>query len=346
MLRRLEHHHPGLRLSGNDLQLRFLLALQHCVIAGHLPVARRQVQDAGIAVDLQPLAIAGKAPGHRRFHLLAIRAIHHRDHRHRGGGGDGHHLLQGLGQFAGIVGGQKAATRRLGDALHLHQGLGLAADIEADHMGGKVYACLLQRAGGGAGIGVAGLDPVRDQDDRRRLFGMAQRLGGEDDRIGHRRHAARVQPVDRLGDQRGGAGRGRHDQLDIGALAALAVAIGDEAQILPGREIGEDPGHHLAGDGDLVHPVDLPPHRTRSIQHQDGGGPFLRRCRRRQAGGSKGQHGQRGSRKGCHAVSPWRDTGAALPPAIRPFNLRKCPDICSSRASHSGSGDWPSMARK
>ena len=264
----------------------------------------------------------GECPGHRR----------------------GDDLLQRLGQLLCAIGGQETAAGFLGDTLHLHQGLGLALDVETDDMGGEVDARLCQRPRGRAGIGVAGLDPVRDQNDRSGLFRVAQRLGGSDDGIGHRGHAARVQFVDDLDDFGRGSRRRLDDGLDIGAVAAFAMAIGDEAQILLGGEIGQNIRHHLAGDGDLVHAVDLAPHRTRGIQHQDGAGPFLRDGG--QAGGTKGQGRDGSFQKKGHAVSPWDEAGAVRAPEIRPLSLRKCEDICSSLASHSGSGRWPSIARK
>ena len=228
---------------------------------GNIQWHRRLVPDRFVA-DLPASEIGGEGEGSRRWR-----------------GGD---FTQCVGQFAGVVSGQEAAAGLLGDTLHLHQRLSLAPDVEADDVGGEVHAGRLQRAGGSAGIGVAGFDAVRDEDHGCRLFGMAQRLGSGDDSIGHRGHAARVQFVNDPGNLVGGARRRRNNGLDIRALSALAVAVGDEAEILVCGEIRQDVGHHLTGDGDLVHPVDLAPHRPRSIQHEDRVLAFLgerRRCK-------------------------------------------------------------------
>ncbi len=244
-------------------------------------------------------------------------------------------------EFLGIVGSQEAAAGFLGDALHLQQGVGFAPHIEANDMGGKIYARFFQCAGGGAGIRIAGLDPIGNQDHRRRLFGVAQRLSRGDDGIGHRGHAPRVQPFNDAGDLCRSAGRGFDQGFDIRALPALAMAIGDETEILIGGEIRHNVPDDIARDGDFVYPIDLPPHRPRGVQNKDRAGALLGK-RRRRKGGCQGD--KPGGHKRSHAASPSR----AVPKraSARSFSLRKCEDICSSRASHSGSGSWPSVILK
>ena len=136
-------------------------------------------------------------------------------------------------------------------------------------MGGEIHPRSLKCPSGGTGIRVAGLDPVRHEDHRGRLFSVAQRLGRRDHGIGHRRHATGVQGLDDADDLVRGSRRGRHQRLDIRTLPALAVAEGDEAQILVRREFRQDVGHDLAGDGNFVDPVDLAPHRSRCIEDKD-----------------------------------------------------------------------------
>ena len=238
--------------------------------------------------------------------------------------GRGHHLLQRRAQLLSIVGSQEAAAGFLGDALHLHQGLSLAFHVEADDMGGEIHPGLGQCTGGGAGIGIAGLDPVRDQYDGRRLFGTAQRLGGGDDRIGHRRHAARVQLVDDLYDLRRGAGRGRDHGLDVGAGSAFTVAIGDEAEILISRKIRQDVCDHVPRDGDLVHAINLAPHRAGGIEDKDGGGLFLRKRGRGQCKGQSHRKGGSGNfGQGFHADAPVWAAPPTASPMTRAFILRK-----------------------
>ena len=241
----------------------------HIITKGQIErqrVAGGLAHEAELIVRDLPKHLARDQRGGRRL----IRPEEHRLWPHplgalMGGEGEGASsrrgdLFQRRSQLCGIVGGEEAAAGLFGDALHLHQRLGLALDVKADDMGGEINACFIQRAGGGAGVGVAGLDPVRDQDHGRRLFGMAQRLRGGDHGISHRRHAARVQPVDNPGNLRPGAGGRVYHRLDVGTLPALAVAIGDKAKVLIRREGADKIAHHITRDGDLVHPVDLPPH--------------------------------------------------------------------------------------
>jgi hypothetical protein len=71
---------------------------------------------------------------------------------------------------------------------------------ETDDMHGDVDACRFQCGCDRAGVGLAGLDAVGDQDHRRLLFGIAQNFGGLADRVGDRRLPLRVEAIGRGGD--------------------------------------------------------------------------------------------------------------------------------------------------
>ncbi len=211
-----------------------------------------------------------------------------------------------------IVGGQEAATGLFGNAAHLRQGLGFLPDVKADHMGGELHPSVRQSLRRGARIWIAGLDPVGNKDDGRRLFGVAQGLGGDDQRIGHRGHSARIERVDDTGDFTGSTCCRRDNGLDIGALAAFAMAIGDKPEMLVRREPGKNVGNDLARDDDLALPVDLAPHGAGSIENQDGS-RLLRGIGKRR-GGADGKRRQKRQQSGAHADSP---TGAAPAPGLR-----------------------------
>ncbi len=348
------------RIDQRDLALGQGLADQ--IIGADRVIARRQADGKWVAFDLVQGGFTrgvGQSPEHRPLdqrQLATGKALVPGGCRKRGvaeprGESDRHHgwrrghdLLQRLLQLGRIVGGVEGAAGGLSHALHLQQRLSLSGDVEADHMGGEINPGLGQRGGGGAGVGVAGLDTVGDEDHGGRVFSVAQGIGGGDDRIGHRRHAARVQSGHDPGDLPGGAGgRGDH-QFDVGTFAAFAVAIGHETEILVLGEIAKDLGHDITGDGDLVDPVDLSPHRTRGVEDEDRVRSLL--CEAGQTGEADGGGGQAGFHQAAHAGSPFSAVPLPIRSVTRAFSFRKCEDMPSSFASHSGSGVCPSMVRK
>ena len=140
-----------------------------------------------------------------------------------------------------------------------------------------------------AGIGVAGLETVGDQDDGRLVLGVAEVLGGLLHRVADRRLALGREGVGGLGDQIGGAGGRRHDQLDVGAASLVAVAVGHEAEFEIAGDRPEHVGEGLAGDRDLRFPSDLAPHRARGVEDDDrlvgvGGGGGREQGRTGEAG--------------------------------------------------------------
>ena len=61
-----------------------------------------------------------------------------------------------------------------------------------------------------------------------------------------------------------------------GAFAACAMAVDGQPEVPVAGEIVQQRAYDLARDDDLVHAVDLPPHRTRPVQHKDRVGAVLR----------------------------------------------------------------------
>ena len=151
-----------------------------------------------------------------------------------------------------------------GDLLPL-----LARQAEADDMGGEIDAGLFEFRRDRAGIGVAGLEAVGDQDDGGLVLGVAKVLRGLLHRLADRRLALGREGVGRLGDQVGGAGARRHDQLDVGAAALVAVAVGHEAEFEIAGHRPEHVGERFAGDRDLRLAADLAPHRARGVEDDD-----------------------------------------------------------------------------
>ncbi len=176
--------------------------------------------------------------------------------------------LQRRGEFFGVRGGCERAAGIVGKALHLCQRLGVG-DVETDHMRGKVDARLFQCCRSGARVGVAGFDPVRDEDHGGLLLGVAQGLGCGDDGVGHRGRPAGVDAVDRVADRLGGAGRRGDHGFDIRTIAAFAMPVDGQAEVLVGGKVIKQGADNLAGDDDLVDTIDLPPHRAGPVQHED-----------------------------------------------------------------------------
>ena len=142
-------------------------------------------------------------------------------------------------------------------------------------MGGEPHTGGLKLGGNGAGVGLASLDPIGNQDHGRRVFGVAEGAGGLNDRGSHRRSTAWVDRVDRRGNRVAGVEPGFDQRLDIGTIAAGSVAIDGQAQSLRTGQVLQHLANHFTGDDDLIHPVDLAPHGARGIQHQDRGWRFI-----------------------------------------------------------------------
>ena len=129
-------------------------------------------------------------------------------------------------------------------------------------MGGEIDARRLKLLAERARIGIAGLEPVGDEDDGRLVLGIFERFGGLLDGGGQRRLAKEFQIVGGSGDGIRGAGGRRDDQLDVGAIALLAMAVSHEAEFEIGRHRLKHGVQRLAGDLQLRLAVDLAPHRA------------------------------------------------------------------------------------
>jgi len=168
--------------------------------------------------------------------------------------------------------------------LQLQLRLAAGFDVEADHMCCEVDAQPFQFRAQRTGIGLAGFIAVTDQDHRGLVLGETQLFGGAAYGGGNRRHAFRIQCANLPAD-RGRVEPGRLDQkLDVLAISLAPVAVGDQAQIavVPALQ------HHIhcvACNRDLWPAIDLAPHRTGRIEHEDGS----RRGRGLRAGGCTGQ---------------------------------------------------------
>ena len=254
----------------------------------------------------------------------------------RGRGGFGRHRHQCRGQFVGILGGQELPARLGGDALHLRQRFGVGPDVEANHMGGEIDARLLQQPGRRARVGIAGLDPVGDEDDGGLLLGVAQGVGRSDHRIGHRRLAQGLDATHRVGNGRARTGARGDDGLDIAAIAPFAVAVNRQPQRLILGDRAQKPPHHILGDGDLRRAVDLAPHRPRSVQHQDGVRPVLilgQRRQRQNKGKQNGENTHRGPQSSfnmksiLHRLGPSANRPCIAGTAEDHADILRCPRI-------------------
>ena len=228
----------------------------------------RTYQIAGVG-DLDRQVAAGDGPGQRVGKRGLGRVIQN------GGQGDSgqcrgfgfrvwqrvcHHFAQRRQKLIGIRSRAQQAAGFIGQALHLPQSFGVG-DVETDHMHGEINPGLFQSHGSGARVGVAGFDPVGNQDHRRLVLGIAQGFRRRDHRIGHRRLAHRGDPGHGGGNRVAGVGAGCHQVFDIGAIAPAAVAIDRQPEVLVVGQALQQFGDDVAGDDDLVHPVNLPPHR-------------------------------------------------------------------------------------
>ena len=134
-------------------------------------------------------------------------------------------------------------------------------------MGCESNALLLELGRNRTGIGLTGLDTVRDQHNRGWIVPKGQGFGGLDHRVGQGRLAPRGDAIDGR-QERICIHRPRRDhQFDITTVAFASVAIGHEPQIGRLRPGFNQIGHDLAGSLDLGDAIDLPPHRVRAVIH-------------------------------------------------------------------------------
>ena len=248
-------------------------------------------------------------------------------------------------QFIGILRRNEDAAGVFGDTGKAF--MGLILKVEADDMGREFHALPGQLLGQRARVGLTGFQTIGNEHHSGGVVAIGQEFRGVLDRGGNRCLSFRADAVHRA-DEACPVERPRLDQgLDVAAVAFRAMPIGDEAEIDVVGPAGHEIGHHVTRDLDLAGAVDLAPHRAGGVINDDH---VFRRCGERQG------HGDGGGRDQCrlqsfhHGVSFRRlfHAGRTSPlpctpdpadaPMARAFSLRNLPDICSSRASHSGSG--------
>lgn len=210
----------------------------------------------------------GQGGGHRRNSGTALGCDRLLGRRRRSGDSveDGGEALL---EFARIGRGDEGSTGRAGEATQRLELVCLAA--EADHVDAESLRLLLQRDGGRADVGVAGIAAIGNENDieaawrLRCLGGVAQsgRNGGL---------AFRLDAFEELALRLGGELAGLRQDLAVGAVRRLAVAEGDESE---GEAIPVG-SHRLAKLGahgrDLACAPDLRVHAARGVEHDDGGG--------------------------------------------------------------------------
>ncbi|MQM37585.1 hypothetical protein KBTX_01586 [wastewater metagenome] len=218
----------------------------------------------------EPLAVAlpGQAPAQTVADHRTALAVHGLD-ADVDGGRCGTDRLQRAGELVGGVGGEVTPAGGLGETGELVTCVGLL-DAEADHVGGEAHPGLLQPPPDFAGIEVAGLTAVGDQDHAGAVLAVLERLRRLPDGRAERRLALGREPVDRLADGRPRPLPGLDQHLDIAAVALATVAIGNEAEhvrrIAGLDQVTED----TPGDGDLGLAVDPAPHGPGGIENEHG----------------------------------------------------------------------------
>jgi len=146
--------------------------------------------------------------------------------------------------------------------------LGLARQAEADDMRREIDARRLEFGTERTRIRVAALGAVGDEDDRGLDFPVAQLLGGESHGCRQRCHALERKGVHLLADRRA-VGADRHQLFDVAAVAGTAVPVSDQTQAAIGRDLVQEIADDGACDCGLGLPLDLAPHRTGRVEHQD-----------------------------------------------------------------------------
>ena len=169
-------------------------------------------------------------------------------------------LSHGVAQLVGILRWHKSSAGIFGNTGKLP--LVFAGNVKADDMSCEGNALLLELGGDRTGIGLTGLDAVRDQYDRGRIIPKRKGFGRLDHRVGQGCFTPWCDAIDRR-QERICIDRLRRDhQFDITAVAFAPVTIGHKPQIGRLRPCSNQVGHDLAGSLDFGDAIDLPPHRV------------------------------------------------------------------------------------
>ena len=225
-------------------------------------VFRRLFRNAdGVAATVRSLPLDRKRRAGRdavrSFQLSRARIFHHRRWRCLD-------LLHGLekrlAQGTGIVGGEKKTARPVGQTSQAS--LVFFADIEPDHMHGKVDSALGQFGGNGTRVLVAGLQAVADENNRGALFRISQGMGRLDNRFTEGGHALGTDGLYFLLQGRSVMRAYGNNHFDIVAVALAAMSVDHQAGLKIRWYVIDEIGGHFLGDLNFWFAVDLSPHGT------------------------------------------------------------------------------------
>lgn len=175
-----------------------------------------------------------------------------------------------------------AAGLRYADELTL----GLLVDIESDRMDANIDAGLPEFGRDRARVAAAGLDAVGDQHDRAAgPPGTEQDVAARLERARQRRSPARRDAVDQFAKAASRPGADIGQQLDIVAVARVAMAESHKPEIHVRVECAERLVERIPRGLDLGDAVDLAPHGVRGVEDEQDIVAGLRRvCEGKRAG--------------------------------------------------------------
>ncbi len=194
------------------------------------------------------------------------------------------HLRDGVMQLVCILRRHKNTAGILGNAGQLC--MFFLRQIKTDDMRGEPHPLRGKLRGKRTWISLASLQPVGNQHHGRRVVAPGEQLG----RVGHscrqRRAPIGANFVDRAQKARPVQRSGCDNGFDIATIRFPAMPIGNQPQIDICRPVIDEIAHDLPGNLDLGHPLDLPPHRTRSIINDN----HILGCRRHYRRQKQGDH--------------------------------------------------------
>ncbi|MDZ7810711.1 MAG: hypothetical protein U5L11_12210 [Arhodomonas sp.] len=246
----------------------------------------RRMHRAGPA-DIEGRAGKGRV-GRVHGNVILRFALRFRLSRSRNGASHG---AERVAEFIGVARGEILPTGVLGDAGQRAR-VGVA-QAKAHHMRGEANTGPFERLGHGAWVAFTAFEPVGNKHHGRRRVSVGQRSGRLLDRVGQGCLAGRRDAVDPLEDPGPRVLSRRDEHLDVGAVAAAAMAVGHEPHLAGLGPVSQQVVHHVAGDLDLGGAVDLAPHGIRPVEHDHD--VFVRRRGRKRA--------QQPDRKRCRGKS-------------------------------------------
>ena len=134
-------------------------------------------------------------------------------------------------------------------------------------MGHKIDPLLLQLLRRSAGVGIACLFPVRDQDNRRLLFGILELIRCLFQRSADWRLAFGFDRYNRIDDLFLIDLADRDDIFDVVTISLSTMPIDCQPQLYIRVPLFDDIFQRVSGDHDLWHSIDLPPHTPRCVEN-------------------------------------------------------------------------------